>query len=88
MATYRNANWPSDMNAPTAATVRHGAFGLGTRKSAGSITTANRTATSTSGGTPSMPQSITTKLKPQMVATRAASRESRNDMTPSSGAES
>jgi hypothetical protein len=27
-----------------------------------------------------MPQSITTKLKPQMVATRAASSESRRDM--------
>ena len=37
----------------------------------------NRTAANSSGGTPSIPQSITTKLKPHMVATRAASRESR-----------
>ena len=77
MATYSRPNWPSDMNRPTAATVRQGAAGRGTRKTAGSTTTVNRMATNRSGGTSCIPQSMTTKLKPHTVATSAASRESR-----------
>jgi hypothetical protein len=77
MATYRKPNWPSDMNTPTARMLRHGAFGRGMKKMAGSTTAVNRMATKSSGGTSAMPQSMTTKLKPQMVATRAARSESR-----------
>ena len=72
------------MKTPTAgdrpATARPGG---GTKKIAGKTTTVNRIAANSSGGTPSIPQSITTKLKPQMVATRAARSESRR-FTPSS----
>ena len=66
------------MNSPTATTLRHGAAGRRTRKTAGTTTTAvKRIAANSSGGTPAMPQSMTTKLKPQIDATRAARRESR-----------
>ncbi len=44
---------------------------------AGSRTAVNLTAAKSSGGTSAIPQSMTTKLKPQIVATRAARRESR-----------
>ena len=74
---YRNANWPRLMNAPTAATVRNGTGGRGTRKHAGTATTANRTAANSSGGTVPMPQSMTTKLKPHKAATRTARAVSR-----------
>ena len=77
IATYRKPNWPSDMKTPTATIVRHGASGRRTKKTAGNTTAVNRIAAKSSGGTPSMPQSMTTKLKPQMVATRAARSESR-----------
>ncbi len=77
IATYRKPNWPSDMNTPTARMLRHGALGRGMKKIAGSTTAVKRIATKSSGGTSAMPQSMTTKLKPQMVATRAARRESR-----------
>ena len=77
MATYSSPNWPSDMKTPTAATVRHGAEGRGTKKTAGSTTRVNRMAANSSGGTSCIPQSITTKLKPHTVATSAASSESR-----------
>ncbi len=39
------------MNAPTAATVRNGSGGRGTRKQAGTATTVNRIAANSSGGT-------------------------------------
>lgn len=60
------------MNAPTATTVRHGTGGRGTRNTAGRTTAVNRSARNSSGGTPGMPQSMTTKLKPQTMATRVA----------------
>ncbi|GEP37869.1 hypothetical protein NPS01_15320 [Nocardioides psychrotolerans] len=75
--TYRKPNWPSDMNDPTSAIVRQEASGRGTRRIAGSRTSRKRSARNSNGGTPSIPQSITTKLKPHTVATRAARRESR-----------
>src|SRR6478735_7401186 len=70
------------MKAPTAATTRQGAAGRATKKIAGKTTNTNRIATKRSGGIvrfpwPCIPQAITTKLKPQIVATRAARRESR-----------
>ena len=65
------------MNAPTAATVRNGTGGRGTRKQAGTATTVNRIAANSSGGTVPMPQSMTTKLKPHRAATRAARTVSR-----------
>src|SRR6185437_3921011 len=74
---YRKPNWPRLMNAPTAATVRNGTAGRGTRKQAGTATTANRTAANSSGGTEPMPQSMTTKLKPHSAVTRTARRVSR-----------
>jgi hypothetical protein len=77
MATYRNPNWPSDMKTPTARMLRHGASGRRMKKMAGSTTAVNLIATKSSGGTSAMPQSMTTKLNPQMVATRAARSESR-----------
>ncbi len=82
IATYRKPNWPSDMNAPTAASVRHGRSGRGSRNTAGTSTTTKRIATKSRGGTPSMPQSMTTKLKPQIVATTAARSESRRFTPP------
>ncbi len=82
METYRKPNCPSDMNRPTAAIVCHGASGRRTRRTAGNTTTVNRIAAKSRGGTPSMPQSITTKLKPQIVATRAARSESRRVIAP------
>ena len=76
IATYRNANWPSDMNAPRVATMCQPTFGRGTKNAAGTATNANRTAANKRGGTsrpsPDMPQWMTTKLKPQMAATAAA----------------
>jgi len=57
------------MNAPTAATMRKGTGGRGTKKQA-SETTEKRIAANSSGGTVPMPQSMTTKLKPQRAATR------------------
>src|SRR5215216_7049671 len=63
------------MNVPTAATTRQDAVGRGTRKMAGSTTPVNRSARNSSGGTPSMPHSMTTKLKPQITATSVARRE-------------
>ena len=71
------------MKTPTAAITRHGASGRATKKIAGKTTNVNRIATNSSGGTPSIPQSMTTKLKPQIVATRAARSESRR-FTPTS----
>ncbi len=71
------------MKTPTAAIVRQGASGRLTQKMAGSTTTTNLMATKSSGGTPSMPQSMTTKLNPHSVATAAASKESRRVMTDS-----
>src|SRR4051812_42628181 len=71
------------MKTPTAAITRHGASGRATKKMAGKTTSTKRIATKSSGGTSRIPQSITTKLKPQMVATRAASRESRRFTPPS-----
>src|SRR6478736_7685426 len=71
------------MKTPTAAITRQGASGRATKRIAGKTTNVNRIATNSSGGTSSMPQSITTKLKPQMVATRAARSESRR-FTPTS----
>jgi len=68
---YRKPNWPRLMNAPTAATVRNGSGGRGTRKQAGTATTVNRIAANSSGGTDPMPQSMTTKLKPHRAATSA-----------------
>jgi len=82
--TYRRPNWPSDMNPPTAASTRQDTSGRGSSSMAGNTTTANRIAAKSNGGTPSMPQSITTKLNPQIVATRAARRESRRFMPPAS----
>ena len=77
MAQYSSPNWPRDMKTPTAATVRHGADGRGTKNTAGSTTRVNRMAANSSGGTSCIPQSMTTKLKPHTVATSAASSESR-----------
>ena len=71
------------MNAPTAATVRNGTAGRGTRKQAGTATTANLIAANSSGGTVPMPQSMTTKLKPHSEATRTASVVSRRFTLPS-----
>ncbi len=70
------------MNAPTPSTTRHDTSGRGTT-SAASETTANRIATKSSGGTPCMPQSMTTKLKPHRLATVAANSMSRLLMAPS-----
>ena len=69
---YSKPNWPRLMNAPTAATVRNGTGGRGTRKQAGTATTVNRIAANSSGGTDPIPQSMTTKLKPHREATRTA----------------
>jgi hypothetical protein len=80
---YRKPNCPRLMNAPTAATVRNGTGGRGTRKQAGTATTVNRTAANSSGGTVPRPQSMTTKLKPHKAATRAASTVSRRFTPPS-----
>lgn len=57
------------------------ASGRGTTTTA-RATTAKRIATNSSGGMPVMPQSMTTKLKPHIVATRAASSMSRRVMVP------
>ena len=59
------------------ATVRHGAIGRRTKNTAGTTTIVKRMAANSNGGTPAIPQLMTTKLKPQMVATSAASMESR-----------
>jgi hypothetical protein len=80
---YRKPNWPSDMNTPTVATVRHGATGRGMKNTAGKTTNVKRIAAKSNGGTPCNPQLMTTKLKPQMVATIAAKSESRVVMTDS-----
>ncbi len=72
------------MNAPTPTSTRHGAFGRGTSRTAGKTTAANRMAAKRSGGTSCMPQWMTTKLKPQIVATMAASSESRRFTPPAS----
>ena len=61
------------MNSPTAMTTRQDTDGRGTRNTAGSTTPVNRSARNSNGGTPSMPHWITTKLKPQIVATSVAS---------------
>ena len=83
--TYRRPNWPSDMNAADRGQHPPGHVGPAAASStAGNTTTANRIAAKSSGGTPSMPQSMTTKLNPQIVATRAARRESRRFMPPAS----
>jgi len=65
------------MNTPTTTMLRQGASGREMKKMAGSTTAVNLIATKSNGGTSAMPQSMTTKLKPQMVATRAARSESR-----------
>ena len=74
------------MNSPTVTTVRHGAAGRGTKKIAGTRTAENRSATKRSGGTPSIPQSMTTKLKPQIAATNEARAACRGVMQASLGA--
>ncbi len=65
------------MNVPTARITRQVAFGRGRMNTAGMRTATNRMVTNSRGGTPLIPQSMTTKLKPQTVATRAARSESR-----------
>lgn len=65
------------MNTPTARIVRQGAVGRRTSRTPGKTTGPNLIAANSSGGTSCIPQSITTKLKPQIVATRAARSESR-----------
>ena len=45
-------------------TVRHDAVGRGTRNTAGTTTSTNRIARNSSGGTPAMPTSMTTKFSP------------------------
>ena len=79
IARYRKPNWPRLMNAPTAATVRNGTGGRFTNKQA-TETTEKRIAANSSGGTVPMPQSMTTKLKPQRVATVTTRRVSRRFM--------
>ena len=79
IARYRKPNWPRLMNAPTAATVRNGTGGRLTKKQA-TETTEKRIAANSSGGTVPMPQSMTTKLKPQRVATVTTRRVSRRFM--------
>src|SRR6478672_3217583 len=71
------------MKRPTAATTRQGADGRRTTSAAGTTTAVKRTAAKRSGGTPCIPQSMTTKLNPQIVATAAASIESLRSMPPS-----
>ena len=80
---YSKPNWPRLMNAPTVATVRNGTGGRGTKKQAGTATTVNRIAANSSGGTDPIPQSMTTKLKPQSEATRTARSVSRRFTQPS-----
>ncbi len=67
------------MKRPTPTTVFQLASGRGTTTTA-RATTAKRIATNSSGGMPVMPQSMTTKLKPHIVATRAAISMSRRVM--------
>ena len=83
MDRYRKPNWPRLMNAPTAATVRNGTGGRGTKKHAGKATTVNLIAANSSGGTDPIPQSMTTKLKPHRAATRIARLVSRRFTRPS-----
>ena len=77
MATYRKPNWPSDMKTPTATMLRHGASGRLMKKMAGQHDGGEADRDEEQRRHPAMPQSMTTKLKPQMVATRAARSESR-----------
>jgi len=70
------------MNEPTATTFRQSVAGRGTKNTAGNTTSRNRSETSSSGGIPARPSSMTTKLMPHTTATRTASPLCRPDMLP------